>query len=146
MAGVPFEPIERLATSTASIAARELLIKRAEFAQATVKLGQHPEPDLLETRRSGGASVHSEGTSNLSNIYSDCLSRLSRAESDFDGLLRSQVTTARQSLFDAAHEILPGYLIFAGKGMAKWLEREFPLHSDFASRNKKIRDYERTFL
>ncbi len=46
MAGVPFEIVERLATRDASAAARDLLVRQAEFSKAKSDV-----ENLLQTRR-----------------------------------------------------------------------------------------------
>jgi hypothetical protein len=157
MAGVPFEPIEELSTSAVSVAGRELLLRREEFARAKLEV----EHILLSRRhglskelfrawhkaiRSGTAPTLGDPLSGPFAIYSDCLSRLSSAESGFDESLRREVGIARQSLFKSAQRILPAYLVFAGEGLAERLARQFSVGESLPVRNKQARAHERTIL
>jgi hypothetical protein len=157
MAGVPFEPMEGLSTPAISASARELLVRREEFLKAKWEVDQ-----ILRSRRhglskelfrawhkairSGTTPTIAEPPSGSFTIYSDCLSRLSCAESDFDKLLRREIGIARQSLFESAQKILPAYLVFAGEGVAKRLGRQFSVGEGLPPRNKRARAHERTIL
>src|SRR4029077_15897687 len=134
--GVPFEPMEGLSTPAVSAAARELLVRRKEFAKAKLGVEQilRSRPHELSKEvfrawhkaiRSGTTPAPGAPLSGPFATYSDCLSRLSSAESDFDKSLRLAIGTARQSLFKSAQRILPAYLVFAGKGLAERLARQF---------------------
>src|ERR1700730_19427155 len=110
MAGVPFEPIEQLSTPAISAAARELLVRRKEFTKAKLEVDQ-----ILRSRchglskevfrawhkaiRSGTTPAPVAPLSGPFATYSDCLSRLSSAESDFDESLRREMRIVRQSIF-----------------------------------------------
>ncbi len=157
MAGVPFEPMEGLSTPAVSAAARELLVGREEFAKAKLEVDQ-----ILRSRchglskevfhawhkaiRSSTAPAPVAPLSGPFATYSDCLSRLSSAESDFDESLRREMRIARQSLFKSAQRILPAYLVFAGEGLAERLARRFSVGESLPPRNKEARAHERTIL
>jgi hypothetical protein len=157
MAGVPFEPIEELSTPATSAAARELLVRREEFAKAKLEVDQ-----ILRSRRHGLSkevfrawhkATHSGTAPTIPDpppgpfaIYSDHLSRLSCAESDFDQSLRREIGAARQSLFESAQKILPAYLVFAAEGLAERLTRQFFVGGSVPPRNKEARAHERTIL
>jgi hypothetical protein len=157
MAGVPFEPMEGLSTPAVSAAAHELLVRRKEFAKAKLEVEQ-----ILRSRRhglskevfrvwhnairSGTAPALGAPLSGPFATYSDCLSRLSCADSDFDESLRRAIGTARQSLFESAQKTLPAYLVFAGKGLAERLTRQFSIGESLPPRNKEARAHERTIL
>src|SRR3984893_18695816 len=157
MAGVPFEPIEQLSTPAISAAARELLVRRKEFTKAKLEVDQ-----ILRSRRhglskeafrawhkairSGTAPTIAEPPSDPFAIYSDCLSRLSYAKSDFDESLRRQIEISRQSLFESAQKILPAYLVSAGEGVAERLGRQLSIGEKLPARNKEARAPDRTIL
>jgi len=146
MAGVPFEPMDGLSTPAVSAAARELLVRREEFAKAKLEVEQ-----ILRSRchglskevfrawhkaiRSGTAPAPVAPLSGPLATYSDCLSRLSSAESDFDGSLRREMGIARQSLFKSAQRILPAYLVFAAEGLAERLARQFSIGESLPPRD-----------
>jgi hypothetical protein len=157
MAGVPFEPIEQLSTPATSAAARELLVRREELAKAKLEVEQilRSRPHGLSKEvfrawhkaiRSSTAPAPGAPLSGPFATYSDCLSRLSSAESDFDESLRREMRIARQSLFKSAQRILPAYLVFAGEGLAERLTRQFSIGESLPPRNKEARAHERTIL
>src|SRR5438132_10125256 len=101
MAGVPFEPIEELSTPAVSVAGRELLVRREEFARAKLEvehilfsrrhgLSKKPFRAWHKAIRSGTVPALGDPLSGPFAIYSDCLSRLSSAESGFDESLRRE--------------------------------------------------------
>jgi hypothetical protein len=157
MAGVPFEPIDELSTSAVSVAARELLVRREEFAKAKLEVeqillsrGHGLSKELFrawhKATRSSTAPTLGDPLSGPFAIYSDCLSRLSSAESGFDESLHREIGIARESLFKSAQRILPAYLVFAGEGLAQRLGRQFSVGENLPLRNKRARAHERTIL
>src|ERR1700720_936494 len=156
MAGVPFEMVERLATRDASAAARDLLVRQAEFSKAKSDV-----ENLLQSRRhalskelfrawrrtirSGGMPPPPDPPSGVFAICRECASNLARAEVRFDQALRGELEIARQALLESARTILPAYLVFAAEGLHERLARQFlPAAGNIPPRNKQARAHERT--
>src|SRR6266404_8806262 len=124
MAGVPFEMVERLATRDASAAARDLLVRQAEFSKAKSDV-----ENLLQTRRhnlskelfrawrrtirSGAMPPPPDPPSGVFAICRECASNLASAEMCFDQALQRELEIARQALLESARTVLPAYLVFA---------------------------------
>ncbi len=157
MAGVPFEPVESLSTPAVSAAARELLVRREEFARAKREVDQ-----ILRSRRHGLSrevfrawhkAIRSGTASSIQNppsssfvIYQDCASKLVSAETDFEMLLHDRLEAAREALLRSARKILPDYLVFAAEGvrdLASSLLAKGNEIRPFVPRTKKTRARER---
>lgn len=160
MAGVPFEPIEELSTPAVSVAGRELLLRREEFAKAKLEV----EHTLLSRRhglskelfrawhkaiRSGTAPTIADPPSGPFAICRDCASRLAGAEAHFENLLHGKLEAAREALLKSARIILPGYLIFAAEGVRQVATGLLAARSEvrpLGPRTKKARARERHLL
>lgn len=158
IAGVPFEPIERLSTPGTSAAARELLVRQEEFARAKSEVEQ-----ILRSRRhglskevfrawhkairSGTVPPIADPPSRAFAICWECASNLAVAEANFDQALQRELEIARGALLEAARTILPAYLVFAAEGLYERLAKQFSSTvSAFQPRNKQARAHERTML
>jgi hypothetical protein len=160
MAGVPFERIDELSTSAVSVAARDLLVRREEFAKAKLKV----EHILLSRRhglskevfrawhkaiRSGTAATIADPPSGPFAICRDCASRLASAEAHFENLLHEKLEAARAALLKSARIILPDYLIFAAEGVREVAIGLLAARSEvrpLRPRTKKTRARERHLL
>jgi hypothetical protein len=160
MAGVPFEPIEQLSTPAVSAAARELLVRREEFAKAKLEVDQ-----ILRSRRhglskevfrawhkairSGTTPAIPDPPSGSFAICRDRASKLDRAETNFEKLLHDKLDSAREALLKSARIILPGYLVFAAEGVreiaASFLAQSGEIRP-IVPRTKKARARERHLL
>lgn len=158
MAGVPFEPIARLATTAAAAAARELLVKQAEFAQARSEVEQ-----LLHRRGSGISeepfrawrkAIRSETMppaaappSREFTVYRECASNLATAEAGLTQSLEQELGRARQALLTAAQIFLPRYLVFVSKGLRERLLKQSSYGGGpLSPRRKEERAHERHLL
>jgi hypothetical protein len=158
MAGVPFEMVEKLATRDASAAARDLLVRQAEFSKAksdVENLLQSRRHDLSKelfrawrrTIRSGAIPPPPDPPSGVFAICRECASNLASAEMCFDLSLQRELEIARQALLESARTILPAYLVFAAEGLHERLARQFlPATGNIPPRNKQARAHERTIL
>ena len=160
MAGVPFEPIERLCTRETSAAGRELLVRREEFSQATSEV-----EGILRSRthglskelfrawrkaiRSGTVPPPADPPSRAFAACWDRASKLASAEAHFDQCLQRELETARETLLASARTILPPYLVFAAEGLREvvsdLLNKSVESHP-LAPRAKKARARERHLL
>lgn len=157
MAGVPFETIERLASTRTSEAAREVLAGRERFARAKVRAeeflnrrdnGLSPDDfhDFRAAVRAGRTPIRDIGQPDL-RAYSDAARDLSEREAHFERLLAAELDEARTSLLRSAREILPRYLVFGGTGTADLLAESVGDEAKRAPlRNKRARERERHLL
>jgi hypothetical protein len=160
MAGVPFEPIEQLSTPVVSAAARELLVRRQEFAMAKLEVEQilHSRRHGLSKEvfrvwhkaiRSGTAPTIPDPPSGSFAICRDCATKLVDAERDFEKLLHETLESARDALLQSARIILPDYLVFAAEGVRDVATGLLATRGEirpFAPRTKKARARERHLL
>lgn len=126
MAGVPFEAIDGLATSAASCAARELIVRQDECEQVRAELEQllqgrtHglPEKTFRAWRRTlrNGAPPPAEPTSGPFARYQDCAARIAAAEQQLEQALAEELPAAREQLYAQSRQYLPAYLVFASPG------------------------------
>jgi len=154
MAGVPFDPLEQLATKETSAAACDLLVRREQFATAKAKIRgllrlerKHLSREQLRTWdkaiRQGVAPVV-ESPSNQFRFYSEAIERLAAAESKLTTTLKQELEQSRSMLASAVQANLPAYLAFASGKLADRLLRQVSLHAPVSSRNKEARAHERT--
>jgi hypothetical protein len=160
MAGVPFEMVERLATRDASAAARDLLVRQAEFSKAKSDV-----ENLLQSRRHdlskelfrawrrtirSGAMPPPDPPSGVFAICRECASNLASAEICFDQSLQRELEIARQALLQSARTVLPAYLVFASGSLrevvAELLEKSAAKSGPLPTRTKKARAKERHLL
>ena len=135
MAGVPFEPVARLATTATAVAARELLVRRTEFARANSEvkhLLSRPGHGLSEelfhawrkALRTGTMPPGADPPSRAFSFCRECASNLASAEAQLDQSLRQELETARQALIAAAQTFLPPYLVFVAEGLRERLAKQ----------------------
>jgi hypothetical protein len=156
LAGAPFETIENLATRETSAAARELLVRQGEFAEAKSDV-----EELLNSRRHNlskerfqawrktirsGAPPPCDPPLGVFAVCSESASKLATAEMRFDQSLRRELEFARQALHQAARTILPDYLVFAAEGLHQRLTNQFSSTEIVPPRNKQARAHERTMI
>lgn len=125
MAGVPFEPVDRLATRATAEAARELLVKQNEFVRARAeveRLLRRPGHGLSEELfrawrkaiRSGAMPpAHDPPSHAFSNCW-ECASNVALAETRLEQSLNLELGEARVALLESARTLLSPYLVFAG--------------------------------
>ncbi len=158
MAGVPFEYLERLATPDTAVAARELLFRQFEFAQAKLKVegllrsGQHGLSEELfrtwrKAIRSGTMPPVADETSTAFATCWQCASNFAIAESHLDTALQRELTQARRALFAATGTVLLPYLIFTAEGLRERLGKQAAAAANaLPPRNKQARAHERHLL
>jgi hypothetical protein len=128
MAGVPFDILERLATSGTTSAARELLQRIAERqvrkseAEKSFKSREHLlSEDAFRALRSAirqgrePADVSGRQPSIFTN-YADAAAKVTLAESNLIVALEAELLRARVALRASARKILPSYSVFAAPG------------------------------
>ncbi|HEX7517724.1 MAG TPA: hypothetical protein VF345_10620 [Chthoniobacterales bacterium] len=162
MAGVPFDVLDPLGTPGTAVAARELLVRREEFARAKL------ETERLLRRRDHGLSVEAYRALRLavragslpapsedpppreSAAYTAAVSAVTAAESRLQETLERELGVARVALLESTRRVLAPYLVFAGAGVREVLAE---LMTDRASesvglppRKKRARARERHLL
>lgn len=157
MAGVPFEIIERVATTRTSNAGREVLVSQERFAQAKTRaeallnrrdngLSAEDFHDLRSAVRAGRAPIRGSVQPDII-AYSGAARELAEGEARFEQLLASELDQARTSLLQSAREILPRYLVFGGTGTADLLAESVGDEAKrMPVRNKRARERERHLL
>ena len=158
MAGVPFEPMERLATPRTAAAGREVLVRREEFAKARSEV-EHllPKPGLgisealfRSWRRAIQTGLVPPAEDPPSRAFAscwECASRLATAEENLTQIVQQELTVARQALRECAQVFLPSYLVFVGPGLRERLVKQIA-HAGGAlpPRRKEDRSHERHVL
>ncbi|HEV2841229.1 MAG TPA: hypothetical protein VGW39_07900 [Chthoniobacterales bacterium] len=158
MAGVPFDCLEGLGTPDTSAAARELLVRREEFARAksdAERLLRSRDHGLSEelfrawrkTIRTGGMPPPGDPPSRAFALCWECASNLAAAEAHLNETLPHELETARLALFTAAGTFLPPYLVFVAAGPRERLSRQssHPIGA-LPPRKKQDRAHERHIL
>lgn len=160
MAGVPFDVVEKLATVETAKAARELLVRQTDFAQAKAEV-----EDLLRHRghglseelfrawrkaiRSGTMPPPADQSSHAFANCWECASQVAKAEALLEETLQRELRAAREALYESSRRVLPPYLVFGGVGVRELLVKlgrgigEWTQHS---SRNARAGDRERHVL
>lgn len=161
MAGVPFEPIERLATPATAAAARELLVRQKEFARAKAEVEHllgRPGHGLSEELfrawrkaiRSGTMPPAADPPSRAFANCWECASNVAVAESQLEQSLTLELGVARLALWESARTFLSRYLVFAGTGvrevLAEVLTDSAPESGPLPPRKKRERARERHLL
>ena len=162
MAGVPFEPIERLATTGTAMCARELLVRQDALAKARVSAEQFvgsPAHNLSaeESRTLRAALRSGDAPAALSRpqppefvSFIECSSRLPAAEAALAETLERELASGRIALLEESRSILPQYLIFGAGGFGERLVRslaEFQQdRGGSLARNARVRERERRLL
>ena len=160
MAGVPFEPVERLATTATAEAARELLVRQNEFARAKAEvehLLRRPGHGLSEELfrawrkaiRSGTMPPADDPPSHAFSNCWQCASNVAIAESRLEQSLKLELGEARVALLESARTLLSPYLVFAGgvrEVLAGLLMERAPESGPLPPRKKRERARERHLL
>jgi len=158
MAGVPFEPVARLATTATAAAARELLVRQAEFARARAEVEQllyrrgHGLSEELfrawrKAIRTGAMPPSADAPSRAFGECWECAAKLATAEAHLDQSLREELGPARQDLLASAQKFLPPYLVFVAEGLRERLSKQSSHASGpLPPRRKEDRAHERHLL
>ncbi|HEV2097050.1 MAG TPA: hypothetical protein VGQ82_11170 [Chthoniobacterales bacterium] len=158
MAGVPFEYLERLATPDTALAARDLLVRHGEFAQAKSAVEALLQSDRHglseELFRAWRKAIRSDTMPPVADPASSafatcwhCASNLAAAESRLKLALQRELSVARRALFVAAGTALPPYLIFTAEALRERLAKQSAAAANaLPPRNKQARAHERHLL
>lgn len=158
MAGVPFEAVDRLATRATSEAARELLVRQEELADAKKAVEQilqsrehgFAKKDFRAWRRAIRTGVMPSApvlTAGPFARFRDCATQVSAAEKHLSATLENELSNAREALLEEARRYLPAYLVFASSGARDRLIRQLAAStSPLPPRNKQARADERHLL
>ena len=158
MAGVPFEPVARLATTATAAAARELLVRQAEFERARTEVehllrgrGHGLSEELFrawrKAIRTGTMPPAADPPSRAFAVCWECASNLATAEEDLTNSLQQELGAARQALLASTQIFLPPYLVFVAEGLRERLSKQSS-HDNGAlpPRRKEDRAHERHLL
>ena len=158
MAGVPFEPVERLATIRSAAHAREVIARQADFSRAKAEvehLLQHRGHGLSEELfhawrkaiRTGAIPPAEDPPSRAFALCWECASELARTEMELKRSLQQELGVARQELLSSAKKFLPSYLVFVAEGLRERLSKQsFHDDGDLPPRRKEDRAHERHLL
>jgi hypothetical protein len=133
MAGVPFEPMDRLATTATAAAACELLVSREKLSQAKsaverlLRRRDHGMP--VEAYRALRRAVRAGSLPDFggnappgeSISYAGAVTAVTAAEAHLDETLERELASARLALLESTREILAPYLVFGGAGVREVL-------------------------
>lgn len=158
MAGVPFDVLDQLGTPDTIAAARELFVKREEFAGAKLnaeRLLRRRDHGLSgelfrawrKTIRTGGVPPPGDPPSRAFALCWECASNLATAEAHLNETLPHELETARLALLTAAGTFLPPYLAFVAAGPRERLSKQssHPMGA-LPLRKKQDRAHERHVL
>ncbi len=154
IAGVPFDAVDGIATTSTAAAARELI-----FTQDNLERTKTAAIDLLGRRDTGFTretfhelrravrnnrplKIESNAPLELSD-YGRALMAAEHAGQRLDEILARDLEKSRLALLAASRRFLPAYLIF-GAGSAQQLLNS--LETDLSPRNKRARERERHLL
>ena len=158
MAGVPFEPVARLATTATAAAARELLVRLAEFTRAKTEVehllhrrGHGLSEELFrawrKAIRTGTMPPGADPPSRAFAVCWECAFNLAGAEAQLDQSLRQELDSARRALLTSAQIFLPPYLVFVAEGLRERLSKQSSHESGpLPPRRKEDRAHERHLL
>jgi hypothetical protein len=158
MAGVQFEILENLATVATAEAAREFLVREAEFAKAKSTVEEllrsrtHGLPEKLfrAWRKAIRFGLMPPATDSSSGAFAtcwECASNLALAEARLKQSLQGELPDVRKALFKAARTVLPPYLLFASAGVRERINKQLSfVHGPLPLRNKRARANERHLL
>jgi hypothetical protein len=156
MAGLPFEILEQIATTTTIEAARQFIGAEREFSNSKLKV-----EEILSSRRHNLSKEQFRAWRKAilhgvmppvndapSAAFAECweaASRFAETEALLNESLNRELTAARIALDHSGRRHLPAYLVFAGTGLVELItaaaEKE-PL----PPRNKSLRNRERHVL
>lgn len=158
MAGAPFEPLERLATTRTAALGREVVVRQSEFAGAKAeveRLLQHRGHGLSEELfrawrkaiRSGAMPPAGDASSSAFAVCWQRAADLASAEAQLKHSLEQELIVARRALLESAGRLLPPYLVFVAEGLRERLAKQSAF--DLAAlppRKKQDRAHERHLL
>ena len=136
MAGVPFEPVARLATTAVAAAARELLVRQTNFpGQDPKSNSSYPGTDhgvsdglFRAWRKAIRTGVIPPATDPPSQAFADCAecaSRLAAAEARLHpSSAASNSVSSVQALLASCTTFLPSYLVFVAEGLRERLLKQ----------------------
>ena len=160
LAGVPFDSLESLATPESSTAARTLIARRLEQAEARnqVQLAFQSGERSLSTQASKALRVAVRANRSPIQVsgvqpafftrYSIAAAAVEAAEQSLDLILARELATARAALLESSRTFLEGYLVFATPGVRDLLFSYIANRRDgsFAQRDHGERKAEQTLL
>ena len=158
MAGVPFEVVERLATTETARIARELIVRQDEFGRAKAEVeellrhrGHGLSEELFRAWRTAIRSgrmppAAGDAPSQAFAHCWQCASELASAEARLEESLQRELATARTNLLEAARTVLPPYLVFTAEGLRERLAKQSADSGTLPPRNKSARAHERHLL
>ena len=155
MAGVPFETLEKLATTETAQAARELLARQEDFSRAKSDVEEFlaayrrdlPKGQFRFWRKAIRSGVMPPAADPPSSVFARCwqsAEAVATAEAVLNDTLVRELAGARASLFAAARRYLPSYLVFAAQGVRERVVRQLASAAiALPPRNKQARADER---
>jgi len=160
MAGVPFDVLDRLASTGTAELGRELVVRQDEFAKAKSEveavldsrrhgLSREQFRAWRKAIRSGTMPPAGEQPSPIFAHCSECAAKLAAVESRLEDCLQRELAEARQSLLDLTRTISSRYLVFGGAGVREVLAGLFSegsSESPLPPRKKRDRARERHLL
>jgi hypothetical protein len=160
MAGVPFDVLDPLGTTGAAAAARELLVRRGELAEAKLEVERllrsrdHAMPEeacraLRVAIRAGSLPVSTGDPPVPESVaYAAALGAVASADVRLQEALELELKVARAALLESSRRVLPPYLVFGagreiltkllGRGVDEWTQQP--------NRNARAREKERHLL
>lgn len=159
LAGVPFDAVEQLATTSAAAIARDLVTAGEECARAAKAAEeffssrkQLLAPEVYRelhraVRSSQVPASFSEKQPHVFEKYADASARLRALNDELETTLQKEVQTARARLLVRSRNFLPGYLLFGAQGVRELLVAELESIGDVpAPRNNAARKMEQSLL
>src|SRR5436190_1339617 len=158
MAGVPFEPVARLATPATAAAARELLVRQTDFARAKSEIEHrlHRRDSRFSEElfrgwrdaiRTGTVPPAGDPPSRAFAVCWECASNLAAAEVNLSRFLQQELDLARLALLTSIQVFLPPYLTFVAEGLRERLLKQSSRESrPLPPRRKENRAHERHVL
>ncbi|MDQ6655434.1 MAG: hypothetical protein M3Y80_06450, partial [Verrucomicrobiota bacterium] len=158
MAGVPFEPLENLATPEVAQLARELIAEQRNFAEAVAEAqrffdsGEHLlERDAFRVLRSAVRAQRAPAAMPtpqppIFTDYAAAAERVAQAEAQLQSALERAVESRRRLLVEAARTYLPRQLIFNSGGVSELLHDLMGPAAEPKARNTRTRERERHLL
>lgn len=162
MAGAPFEKIESLSTPATAKAARELLARQDDRAQARIgaerlfrarnnglsAAASHALRAALRTGQAPLFSVEAEPTE--FSRYAAAAQKVATGESRLQECLEREIAMVRASLLESSRTLLPPYLVFGAGGVrqlvADLLSESIVGNAVLSRRNTSARKRERHLL
>ena len=160
MAGVPFDVLDRLASTRTAELGRELVVRQDEFAKAKSEveavldsrrhgLSKEQFRAWRKAIRSGTMPPAGDQPSRVFGHCWECAAQLAAVESRLEECLQRELAEARLSLLDSTRTISSRYLVFGGAGVREVLAGLFSegsSESPLPPRKKRDRARERHLL